>query len=67
MGLGTRVVDECLRFARERGYEEISLWTQDVLEAAHRIYERAGFELVEREAHDSFGPEVVGEHWSRPL
>jgi len=66
-GLGAQLVDECLRFARERGYEEISLWTQDVLEAAHRIYERAGFELVEREAHDSFGPEVVGEHWSRPL
>ena len=66
-GLGTRLVDECLQFARERKYAEMSLWTQDVLEAAHRIYERAGFELVEREAHDSFGPRIVGEHWSRPL
>jgi GNAT superfamily N-acetyltransferase len=67
MGLGARLVDECLRFARDCGYQEMSLWTQDVLEAAHRIYERAGFELVEREAHHTFGPEVVGEHWSRPL
>ena len=57
----------CLAFARERGYAEVSLWTQDVLEAAHRIYERAGFELRESQAHDDFGPTIVGEHWSRPL
>ena len=67
VGLGTRLVDECLRFARARGYEEVSLWTQDVLQAAHRIYERAGFELVDREAHQEFGPRIVGEHWSRSL
>ena len=57
----------CLRFARECGYEQMSLWTQDVLEAAHRIYERAGFELVDRETHEDFGPRIVGEHWSRAL
>jgi DNA-binding MarR family transcriptional regulator/GNAT superfamily N-acetyltransferase len=67
VGLGTRLVDECLTFASARGYEEMSLWTQDVLQAAHRIYERAGFELVDREAHEEFGPRIVGEHWSRPL
>src|SRR2546423_431341 len=67
MGVGTRLVDKCLAFARERGYAEVSLWTQDVLETAHRIYERAGFELIESQAHDDFGPTIVGEHWSRPL
>lgn len=66
-GLGARLVDECLRFARAAGYVEIALWTQDVLRAAHRIYERAGFELVESEPHDDFGPPIAGEHWSRPL
>jgi DNA-binding MarR family transcriptional regulator/GNAT superfamily N-acetyltransferase len=67
IGLGARLVDECLRFARAAGYVEIALWTQDVLRAAHRIYERAGFELVESEPHDDFGPSIAGEHWSRPL
>ncbi|OBK81965.1 MarR family transcriptional regulator [Mycobacterium sp. 1164985.4] len=66
-GLGTRLVDECLRFARRAGYTRITLWTNDVLVAARRIYERAGFVCDRREPHDSFGTDLVGEYWSRAL
>ncbi|OBA96991.1 MarR family transcriptional regulator [Mycobacteriaceae bacterium 1482268.1] len=66
-GVGTRLVDECLRFARRSGYRRITLWTNDVLTAARRIYQRAGFQLDRREPHSSFGAEVVGEYWSRDL
>lgn len=66
-GIGTRLVDECLRFAGRAGYERIMLWTNDVLEDARRIYERAGFELLESEEHHSFGRDLVGQYWSRRL
>ena len=66
-GVGTRLVDECLRFARRSGYRRITLWTNDVLVAARRIYERAAFRCDRREPHDSFGHELVGEYWSRDL
>lgn len=66
-GVGTRLVDECVRFARRSGYTRITLWTNDVLVAARRIYERAGFERDRREPHHSFGHELVGEYWSRAL
>jgi DNA-binding MarR family transcriptional regulator/predicted N-acetyltransferase YhbS len=66
-GVGTRLVDECLRFAKRSGYTRITLWTNDVLVAARRIYERAGFVCDRREPHHSFGHDLVGEYWSRDL
>jgi GNAT superfamily N-acetyltransferase len=66
-GVGTRLVDECLRFAKRSGYARIMLWTNDVLVAARRIYERAGFRRDRREQHRSFGHDLVGEYWSRDL
>jgi DNA-binding MarR family transcriptional regulator/GNAT superfamily N-acetyltransferase len=66
-GVGTQLVTECLRFARQAGYSRITLWTNDVLRAARRIYERAGFRLDRSEPHHSFGHDLVGEYWSREL
>ena len=66
-GIGTRLVDECLRFARRSGHRRITLWTNDVLADARRIYERAGFRCDRREPHHSFGHDLVGEYWSRDL
>jgi DNA-binding MarR family transcriptional regulator/GNAT superfamily N-acetyltransferase len=66
-GVGTRLVDECLGFAKRSGYTRITLWTNDVLTAARRIYERAGFHRDRREPHRSFGCDLVGEYWSRDL
>jgi DNA-binding MarR family transcriptional regulator/N-acetylglutamate synthase-like GNAT family acetyltransferase len=66
-GGGARLVDECLRFAKRSGYSRITLWTNDVLLAARRIYERAGFTCDRREPHHSFGHDLVGEYWSRAL
>jgi len=67
LGMGKRLVDECLRFAEKRGYKKIKLWTQDELHAARRIYEEAGFRIVEREPHRSFGHDLMGEVWEREL
>jgi GNAT superfamily N-acetyltransferase len=67
LGIGGRLVEECLRFARSAGYEQMMLWTNDVLDAARRIYERVGFTLVEQEPHHSFGHDLVGQNWSRKL
>ena len=66
-GVGTRLVEECLRFAGRSGYRRITLWTNDVLLAARRIYQRAGFRCDRREPHHSFGCDLVGEYWSRDL
>jgi len=66
-GIGAALVDECVRFARDAGYRSMELWTQSVLVAARRIYERAGFRLVEQERHREFGVEAVGETWRLKL
>jgi DNA-binding MarR family transcriptional regulator/GNAT superfamily N-acetyltransferase len=66
-GVGTRLVDECVRFAKRAGYRRMTLWTNDVLVAARRIYELAAFRCDRRESHHSFGHDLVGEYWSRDL
>ena len=66
-GVGGRLVAECVRFARQAGYREIVLWTNDVLRAARRIYQRAGIELAGTQPHHSFGHGLVGEDWRLPL
>ncbi len=63
LGIGARLVEECIRFARLRGYTTLRLWTNSILVGARRIYERAGFVLVESEPHHSFGHDLVGETW----
>lgn len=67
LGLGTRLVEECIRFARRRGYQKLVLWTNRNLIEAHHIYKKAGFKLVAEEAHHSFGHDLIGETWELPL
>ncbi|TVT39867.1 GNAT family N-acetyltransferase, partial [Amycolatopsis rhizosphaerae] len=66
-GLGRRLVEECVAFARAHGYTAMELWTNDVLTAARHIYAKTGFRLVESEPHHSFGHDLVGETWRLKL
>lgn len=67
LGLGARLVENCLQFARAAGYEAITLWTNDVLGSARLIYQKHGFELAAEEPHHSFGHDLVGQTWQRRL
>ena len=66
-GLGKRLVDECIAFARSCGYRKITLWTQSMLLAARGIYQNAGFVHVATEPHHSFGHDLIGETWELTL
>ncbi len=63
LGIGTRLVSECLAFARAAGYRQVTLWTNDVLVSARRIYDAFGFVLADEEPHRRFGHDLIGQNW----
>jgi DNA-binding MarR family transcriptional regulator/N-acetylglutamate synthase-like GNAT family acetyltransferase len=67
LGIGRRLIDECVRFARSAGYRKLALWTQSDLYAARHLYAQAGFRRVSEEAHESFGKKLVAETWELDL
>lgn len=67
LGVGKRLVLACIDFARDAGYQRMTLWTNDVLHAARAIYVAEGFSLIAEERHHSFGLDLVGQNWERTL
>jgi GNAT superfamily N-acetyltransferase len=67
LGIGRRLVSECTRFARQVGYQTLTLWTNSVLTSARRIYEAEGYRLISEEPHHSFGKDLVGQTWELTL
>jgi DNA-binding MarR family transcriptional regulator/N-acetylglutamate synthase-like GNAT family acetyltransferase len=67
LGIGKRLVEECIRFARQVGYQKMTLWTQSILNAARHIYKNAGFQVVHEEKHHSFGKDLTAETWELNL
>ena len=67
LGIGKRLVQECIRFARQAGYQKMTLWTQSILLAARHIYKQAGFQVVREEPHHSFGKDLIAETWEMDL
>ena len=67
LGIGGRLIAECIRFARQAGYEKIQLWTQSELLDARRLYKRAGFRLIDSEKHHSFSRDLTAETWELKL
>lgn len=62
-GIGKRLVGDCLQFARDAGYSQVTLWTNDILHAARAIYIAYGFRLIAEEKHHSFGQDLTGQNW----
>jgi DNA-binding MarR family transcriptional regulator/GNAT superfamily N-acetyltransferase len=67
LGIGRRLVEECVRFTRQAGYQKMTLWTQSTLRAARHIYSQTGFQVVREEPHHSFGKDLTGETWELDL
>ena len=67
LGIGKRLVEESVRFARQAGYSKMTLWTQSILHAARHLYKQAGFQVVREEQHHSFGKELTAETWELEL
>jgi DNA-binding MarR family transcriptional regulator/GNAT superfamily N-acetyltransferase len=67
LGIGKRLVEECVRFARQAGYQKMTLWTQSILHAARGIYKKAGFQIVQEKKHHSFGKDLTAEIWELNL
>ena len=67
LGLGAKLTEESVKFARDAGYKRVTLWTHSILTTARHIYKQAGFTLTRSEPHESWGQTVVGEHWDLEL